>query len=298
MMKKIDQFDVSDLAARSNPGWRVRWGAAGSDATLLVDLNTTKDESKWKLVSTVPGTEINLKNDQFFAEPMSSVRCATRTVRAEDIESGNLPSILRRCVCDHFNDIPAPRHINSKPVMSKEEAQALEQEFYEKMIAPYLDSHLVYAVSKSGVELAKRLGIRSFWIINVKHYEGNTFQNDSGIEIGEIFIPEADKPVLVIDDMVSSGRTANAIIKQFELQGVTQLRYAALFNILASREIEEVNSYIETQMTISNFYWLYGRGMDLFEEESRKSKSIYGADKAFGDETKEDIDALFDFFNE
>lgn len=297
-MRKIDTFDCSDLAARSNPGWRVRWGAEGYNATLLVDLNGVHDESRWKLVTVEPGTEISLKNEQFFAYPMSAVRSVTRTVRVENFELDSLPRILRRCWVDHFTDHPAPRHQNEKPVLTKAEADKLEQDFYENLIAPYLDTHIVYAVSESGVELAKRLGIKSFWIINVNHYEDNTFQNDYDIHVGEIFIPESDKPVLVIDDMVSSGRTADAIIKQFDLQGITQIRYVALFNILASREIEEVNSYIETQMTVSNFYWLYGRGMDLFDEDSRKTKNVYGADKAFDDETKEDVDALFDFFSE
>lgn len=303
-MRTLDDFDVSDLAASTFQGWRVRWGAENTGMVLLVDMNTPKQASDWVLV-TLPEDNQNITGHVIYDEEVGrffekadepGVQIYSKHLK--DIPVEKLPRILRKCFEDHYSDIPAPRFESEKSLLTKQEAFNLESQFYKKCIEPYLDTHQVYSVSKSGTWLAKRLHIKSTEIV-VKHYDDNTFQNDSGIKIDAFLTPsDTDTPILIIDDMVSSGRTAEAIIRRFEKLGFSKIRFSALFNVAASREVFSFESYLDLFKTISNFYWVYGRGMDLFDDSSRMRQGIYGADKRFGWESEEDIHDLRNFFSQ
>lgn len=295
-MKDYTKFDISDLGAQQNPGWRVRWGAEGSNAVLLVNTQKSIEDSEWKLLWCDEDPEITLSADGVFL-PRESVTIHEKIYRIPHPAPKILPSILVSCYKEHYSNIPAPRHKNPEPYIPQETAKTLERKFFETLIAPYLRTHTVYAVAESGLQLCYRLGVTWDVEIDVSHYESSTFQNDSGIHVEDFPILNYDKPVLVIDDMVSSGHTAAAILDKFRKQGVDKVRYVALFNVVASREDHEVDSAIETCQDISNFYWMYGRGMDLLDEQSRRTKHIYGADKSY-EEFEEDIDDLRNFFNQ
>lgn len=294
-MKRHNKFDISDYAAQTNPGWRVRWGAEGSNAVLLVDMKSPKNASRWKLVWCDEDPDIVLAHNSTFTpgHPVNIRECV-RCVTPHDVKT--IPDILKRAYKEHYANIAAPRHKNSEPYIDMTTAEALEREFFDTLVAPYLDSHTVYAVHESGTRLCRRLGIPVSYELFVSHYDSSTYQDDSKVKIGDFPIDDYDKPVLIVDDMVSSGHTAAAILRAFEKLGVVRVRYAALFNVIASRENHDVDSAIETIKDVSNFYWMYGRGMDLNDEASRRTLHIYGADKSYN-ESQEDIDDLLNFFS-
>lgn len=308
-MKEYTQFDISDYGAQRNPGWRVRWGADGSNAVLLTSLDTPKPGTCWKLIYAPEDVKIILdpdgqfraikKTGDYFVTADSDIH--ERIVTFTTIPK-NCPKILRQAAEEHRNNIPAPRYKEPTPYIDKDVAEELEKKFFDELIAPYINTHTVYAVANSGTLLCKRLGITNFSEIYVNHYESNTFQNDRKPSVKAIqaqLAGDSYKPVLVIDDMVSSGHTAAAILEAFKNVGVSMVRYTALFNIVASRENFDVDSAISTLIAISNFYWMFGRGMDLIDEPSRKSKHIYGAQKNYEDAgSQEDFDDLFNFFNQ
>lgn len=298
-MKDYKLFDVSDYGAQKNPGWRVRWGHEGANAVLMVNLTPLSELKEWKLIWSDAPIDVFLKDGEFIALPRErhEIKEKIAWIPREAEKQKALPEILLRAWKEQRTRVPAPRRKQEEPYITKEVAEILEKKFFDVYLAPYIDTHRVFAVAQSGELLCKRLGITNYTPIYVNHYESNTYQADNKISVVGITSGDAEMPVLVIDDMVSSGRTARAILNAFEKEGILKVRYATLFDIVASREVHEVDSAVESLLPISNFYWMYGRGMDIFDESSRKVQSIYGADKSYGIETEENINALFDFFD-
>lgn len=283
---------MSDYAAQNSVGWRVRWGPQELNMTLLVDL---EDSKRWKLVyaDSDPVFKLNLEGKFVAEEP---VPIYEKIIELPEVAV--VPRILECCFKDHITGVPAPRRKNKEPYIDRNVAANLEKSFYERLLCGYLDSHQVFAVEHSGVLLANRLGVRLDGRILVSHYAVSTFQDDGGINVTVEGSINDNRPILIIDDMLSSGRTADAILTYLEEQHPElRVRYVTLFDIVASREVPEVESSVETFQPISNHYWIYGRGMDLLSQESRLCADIYGADKGFGWETTGDVDELRNFFN-
>lgn len=304
-MKGHNTFDISDYGAQNNPGWRVRWGSEGSNAVLLTKLGTKKIGTEWKLIWCEATPKVTLEYDaetnseqRFKAVPPEGYEIKEKTIIiSSPASSSTLPKILRRAMSEHRKGIPAPRRMSKVPYINKNEAALLERSFFTVLVAPYLSTHTIYSVDKSGTRLCNRIGVKPDATIQVRHYSSDTFQNDTGIKVN-VPIINNDAPALIIDDMVSSGHTAAAIIKAFHNAGIDRMRYVTLFDVVASRENSDVDSFIESLKPVSNFYWMYGRGMDLFGEASRNTQHIFGADKCYIDlDTKEDWDDLFNFFD-
>lgn len=296
-MKSFNVFDISDYGAQTNPGWRVRWGAEGANAVLLVNLDPEKQLREWKLVWSDAPVDVFLRDTEFVAVPAEGHQIHEKTAWLPEFPAA-VPSILFRAWDEQRQNIPAPRRKQTTPYITKETAVHLEQEFFERYVAPYVVTHKIFAIAESGVQLCKRLGMTDFETLYVNHYRANTFQADHNIRVTGIPQLEPETQVLVIDDMISSGRTIAAIQEAFIQKGVFRVRFVTLFDIVASREVHDVDSSVESLMPISNFYWIYGRGMDIFDENSRRTQHVYGADKSYESETQEDIDALFNFFNQ
>lgn len=293
-------FHLSDWVAQNNPGWRVRWGPQTEFMTLIVDLASPREDSRWRLFWCDEDPHIVLNRDGKFV-PREGVKIHQAEITLSAEAFPNLPLILGMCYDDHYRGTPAPRRKHATPYITKEEATELEQHFFDMFIAPYQCSHTIYAVHKSGTLLLERLGVTPFSNIFVNHYASNTFQDDDKVEVDTLDVEDSDKPVmvvLVVDDMVSSGHTAAAIIKAFNDIGITRVRYVTLLDIVASREDHSVDATVESLKSVSNHYWMFGRGMDLVNESSRSTQHIYGADKSFDTELPTDIAELKQLFAE
>lgn len=194
-----------------------------------------------------------------------------------------------------------PRAKSEKPYISKMQAILLESNFKTMVTAPDDGTCVYTSVSKAGSMLAERLKLDTE-VFSVNHYDmvSNT-QDDDRIEVeylGDTNL--SGRKVIIIDDLLSSGRTANAVIgKALEL-GATQVCFFALYRTIASQEVDLITSdkvMIQTYLPISNAYWTYGRGFDLTDEESRLLPDVYAATKHWVWEKDSDVDALIKFFS-
>lgn len=194
-----------------------------------------------------------------------------------------------------------PRAKANKPYITSLQASLLEGMFKD-MVAAFDGSNCVYAsVSKAGTLLADRIGIKSEMIFDVQHYDmqSNT-QDDSLIDVIDVKSKDVvGRTVVVIDDLISSGRTAKAVIRHLMDLGAAHIYFFALYRTICSKEVEipvADNIVVKSYAPLSNAYWTYGRGFDLTDEESRELPDIYAATKHWDWETERDVQDLIHFF--
>lgn len=193
-----------------------------------------------------------------------------------------------------------PRAKATKPYITKESAELFENDF-KTMVSIPIQGCLYATIAKAGTLLMSRLGINPDIIFSVNHYvtETNT-QDDSRIEVKMLRnVDVSDKPVIVVDDLISSGRTANAVIEQLLKSGASRVYYFALYRTICSKEVElwvDPRVCVKSFLPISNAYWTYGRGFDLTDEKSRCSNDIYASTKHWDWETDSDVEDLIRFF--
>lgn len=194
-----------------------------------------------------------------------------------------------------------PRAKATEPYISGVAATLLENNF-KLMVESPDDGNCLYAsIACAGTMLADRMGIKSDIVFDVQHYDTATNTQDDGlIQVTETKCTEVTgRNVIVIDDLISSGRTAQAVIRRLSELGAEKIYYFALYRTISSREIElpkSDNILIQSYIPWSNAYWTYGRGFDLTDEESRALPDIYAATKHWDWETEEDVKDLIHFF--
>lgn len=202
-----------------------------------------------------------------------------------------------------------PRRIPLFPYISERQCYKNE-EFMKGLIYEQhnMADFFVLAVDKAGVLLAERMGISLDGVIKIKHYlTAENEQLDSLADGIELQLSEGATPadlknslILVIDDLISSGITATRIISHLRKLGPEYISFYSLYRTLASQEVP-INNAPDVEYTscfpLSNCYWVYGRGFDLSDEESRSLKDIYGAQKCWDWESEVDIKAVLELFN-
>ena len=194
-----------------------------------------------------------------------------------------------------------PRAKADTPYITAVQASLFESMFKDMVKAPD-DGNCVYAsISKAGTMLADRIDIKSDIIFDVQHYDTETnTQDDSLIQVTESkFVDVVGKTVIVIDDLISSGRTAKAVIRRLMDLGAAYIYYFALYRTISSQEVKlpvADNIVIKSYAPLSNAYWTYGRGFDLTDDDSRNLPDIYAATKHWDWETAEDVQKLINFF--
>ena len=196
-----------------------------------------------------------------------------------------------------------PRAKADAPYITQLQATLLESEFKTMVNAPN-DGNCIYAsVSKAGTLLAERIGIDTELILDVSHYDMATnTQDDARIKVSsQSEISVEGKTVIVIDDLISSGRTARAIVHHLLKAGAAKIYFFALYRTICSKEVEIPegdNVVIRSYAPLSNAYWTYGRGFDLTDDESRNLDDIYGSTKHWDWETDSDVNELISFFSD
>lgn len=218
------------------------------------------------------------------------------------VRTGNEGKILN-AILDLIdnNSWSFPRARATKPYITKEQAKMMEIDFKTMIQAP-ADEGCVYAsVAKAGTLLARRIGIEPSFECFANHYDMETnTQDDSLIHVHKY--PEYDvagKTVIVIDDLISSGRTANAVISDLLDAGAHRIYFFALYRTICSQEVElcsDPRVLIRSGYPLSNAYWTYGRGFDLTDDSSRKLPDIYGSTKHWEWEHDKDVDELITYF--
>lgn len=195
-----------------------------------------------------------------------------------------------------------PRSKPNKPYISKASAILLEANF-KHMVMSVNDGNCIYvSVSRAGTMLANRLGIDIAGEFVVKHYHTDiNTQDDTALD--KFLSPDLSfyegKKVVVIDDLISSGRTAGAVIMSLQKQGFKKVYFFSLYRTVCSQEVpldfgEDV--LVKSYCPISNAYWTYGRGFDLTDEASRNLEDIFACTKHWDWETPEDVSQLMKVF--
>lgn len=194
-----------------------------------------------------------------------------------------------------------PRAKSDTPYITSEQATLLESAFKTMVQAPD-DGTCIYAsVAVAGKMLSDRLGITSDVVYTVQHYDQTTNTQDDNLVtvVQDRDIDITGKKVIVIDDLISSGRTANAVIEHVLSAGASHVYFFSLYRTICSREVdlfEDPRVTIQSSVPLSNAYWTYGRGFDLTDDESRNLPDIYAATKHWDWETPEDVADLVSYF--
>lgn len=202
-----------------------------------------------------------------------------------------------------------PRRIPSSVYISENQCIANEQ-FMNNFINGDNDinNSFILAIDKAGVLLAERMGIKLHGVIKIKHYDtGKNEQTDSMVDSvslqlidGLTFEDLEHRSVIVIDDLISSGITATRVVDYLRQLKPIYISFYSLYRTLASQEVPVQNSVdveYHSCFPISNCYWVYGRGFDLSDEESRSLSDIYGAQKCWDWESEEDIKTILKLFD-
>lgn len=303
MKSKMETMHLTDLVSSLIPGFHICWSQDEENSVLCYKQHTPTD-IEFVLVTCDKNTnvEVDIESGVFFTTPQSNIRMDNRhfdlsTMSAEEYDK--LPDILKSCITRiKDSSIPKPRTILKKCLVSSKIAREWEQEFYDYYIAPHLSTHKVYAIAHSGTMLCSRLGVKAMPIY-ANHYNTDNMPDDDALfDIPDFPLPNPDCPILIIDDLVCSGKTAQAVIQRFTEQGFNKIRFVALYNMMADIQIPEIFNYIESYKVVSNAYWYFGRGMDLCSFESRSNKAILGADlRCPGFDKEEHINELRHFFS-
>lgn len=194
-----------------------------------------------------------------------------------------------------------PRAQASTPYITKEQAELFENSFRTMVQAPDNGRCIYASVSKAGTMLAKRINIVPEIEFQVSHYDTETnTQDDSHLKVtrsvGSCLV---GKTVIVIDDLISSGRTANAVVQHILDAGADRVYFFALYRTICSQEVDlcsDPRVVIQSSVPISNAYWMYGRGFDLSDDASRDLPDIYASTKHWEWEKDADVNELIDLF--
>lgn len=306
-------FHVSDLGTQTIPNSKYYWQNEQAKCCVIVPDDVNGDENKPALVYFVqaaPNVEIlctDMQNPDA-ARVVPNFSNVVITARAFERSAGvcerpkDCPKILDHVLSliDH-GSWSFPRAKSDEVYIPEAQAILLEQNFKNMVMAPNDGTCVLATVAVAGSMLASRMGLESDVVYAVSHYDMATNTQDDSLVwvLPDRGIDLRGKQIIVIDDLISSGRTANAVIKHVLNAGADHVYYFALYRTICSREvtlIEDPRVTIQTYVPLSNAYWTYGRGFDLTDDASRDTPGIFVATKHWDWESQEDVAELIDFF--
>lgn len=306
-------FHVSDLGTQTIPNSKYYWQNERTKCCVIVpdDVNDNPNTpAVVYFVQAAPNVEIlctNMQNPDA-ARVLPNSSNVTITAKAFERSAGvcerpkNCPKILDNILslidCCSWS---FPRAKADEVYISEAQAVLLEQNFKRMVMAPNNGNCIFASVTVAGSMLAERMGIESDVVYAVSHYDMATnTQDDTRVDVvQDRDIDLNGKQVIVIDDLISSGRTANAVIQRILNAGADHVYYFALYRTISSREVELIDDprvTIQTYVPLSNAYWTYGRGFDLTDDASRDTPGIFAATKHWDWETADDVAELIKFF--
>lgn len=304
-------FHVSDLATQTIPNSKYYWhNEKTKSCILLTDSSRENPDNPVAIHFMQLAPEVRVLCDNTSNPDVASVEATPGMIKTA---IKTIPRVRGKCVRPEnagkimnaiFDLIDAnswsfPRATSNVPYMIKEQAILLEQNFKSMVESCDSGDCIFAAVSKAGTLLAERIGIKPEIIFQVSHYDMKTNTQDDELINVQVNGDVLHKSLIIIDDLISSGRTCKAVIDFALSHGAAKVIYLALYRTICSREVDlptAENVLIQSYAPLSNAYWTYGRGFDLTDDESRSLPDIYAATKHWDWETSEDIDAVIDFF--
>ena len=306
-------FYASDLGTQAIKESKYYWQNEANNCCVVVpdSVNSNTDMQVPLYFVQVPSgssvvcEDISLPNDDIGVKSIGTVSITIRTIdRSEGkcVRPEGCGRILDSILTLIDNKSWSfPRAKSDTPYIRKSLAELYEDNFRTMITAPDNGNCLYASIAVAGTMLLDRLGIQSDIIFDVQHYDTETnTQVDNMIQVTEDkYTDVVGRTVIVVDDLISSGRTAKAVIRRLSELGAAKIYYFALYRTICSREVvlpKSDNIIIQASLPWSNAYWTYGRGFDLSDEESRSLPDIYAATKHWDWETDEDVKELIDFF--
>ncbi len=121
--------------------------------------------------------------------------------------------------------------------------------------------------------VADVLGTEELGVVEVKFYKGIGETAERPIITQPLMIDVRNKNVLIVDDVVDSGRTLEVVTEQVRLRGASQVRAAALFT--KPRSIIKPDYFVEETTNWVIFPWELG-------EFLRETHALNSVDEALG----------------
>lgn len=307
-------FHISDLGTQSIKNSKYYWQNEKTKCCVLVPDDVNEDKNKPAIVyfaQAAPEVDVICTDMQNPDTALVSTTSGVVMIKAKTFERTlgicvrpeNCPKILDAILDLIDNDSWSfPRAKSDKPYISEAQAMLLESNFKDMVTAPDFGNVIYASVAVAGTMLANRIGITPDVVYAASHYDTETnTQDDSRIGVAQDRdIDVLGKTVIVIDDLISSGRTANAVIERILSAGAEHVYFFALYRTISSREVElcsDSRVTIQSYVPLSNAYWTYGRGFDLTDESSREIPAIYAATKHWDWECDNDIQDLIFYFD-
>lgn len=166
--------------------------------------------------------------------------------------------------------------LNPEPLLDVDTIQARVRELAEALNRDYEGRDvLLLAVLKGAVffvaDLARHLGINpAFDFIRAKSYEGT----QSAGEVEFLMWPReslAGRHVLIIEDILDTGRTTSAILERASAEGPASLALCVLLNKASRRETEVDVGYVGFEI---DDHFVVGYGLD-YNERYRELPAVH-----------------------
>lgn len=187
---------------------------------------------------------------------------------------------------DHYNEIPIALIDRTKRILiargcAKKRMQYLAKEISDDLISREIHEVTILGIAKGGLDLASDL--KRAMDVNINKITDVLFASSYGFgeeSTGSVKIYNRlsekveGKHVLIVEDIIDSGRTLNKIIKEvIKPKNPKSIMVAALCD-KPSRRVEELPNYVKTYIgfRIPNEF-IFGYGLDL-DNKHRELKYV------------------------
>ncbi len=175
-------------------------------------------------------------------------------------------------------------HEHSTRLFSEEQIDAALANMAEAITPDLTDKNpVVISVLMGALMMTEPLVKRLNFPLELDCVRTASYENEAqGEGLNWLLLPTTDlhgRTVLIVDDVLDSGRTLKHVIDKMIELGAVEVQTAILIDKERPREEGAPESATYTGLTTDAAHWLYGFGMDCFKG-GRALKDVWVADKA------------------
>jgi len=167
-------------------------------------------------------------------------------------------------------------HLSNKPLITRDQIQSRIDELAKEISDDYAARELLAVIilkggSFFGADLLRRLTVPiEIDFVRARSYKG---KHSRGMVEFSFFptTPLEGKHILLVEDILDTGRTTSAIFDRFEMAGPASIKLCSLLDKPDNRKIEVAAGYVG--FTIEDFF-VVGYGLD-YDERYRELNEVY-----------------------
>lgn len=165
---------------------------------------------------------------------------------------------------------------NFKPYLRRDEIGKIVDKLAKKIEKDYAGEEVLFLIVLKGsivfgADLMRRVGLRSsVETIKAKSY-GSKLHSAGKVEILETKIELAGKHILVVEDIVDTGRTLKAMLEFLKSKNPASVEAVSLLSKPEQREVEVEIKYVGLEIPPA---FVVGYGLD-YDEQGRQLPDIY-----------------------